>query len=89
MNGCTFGRDGNFYASQMFTNPTPDFEAVFSDPHGDVVKIPFKSPWKHHMLAGGSLGLTGGIAVASNGTVYVADGTAFAPNGRIVRLTRH
>lgn len=86
INGCTFGRDGNFYASQLFTNPAHDFGAVFGDPHGDVVKIPWGSTSTHTLLAGGSLGVTGGVAVAPNGVVFVADGTAFAPSGRIVRL---
>jgi len=87
INGCTFGRDGTFYASQLFTNPAHDFGAVFGDPRGDVVKIPFSSPATHSRLAGGSLGVTGGVAVAPNGVVFVADGAAFAPSGRIVRLT--
>jgi len=89
INGCSFGRDGNFYASQMFTNPAHDIPTVFADPHGDVVKIPFHSPATHTLLAGGALGLTAGVAVAPNGVVFVADGTAFAPNGRIVRLASH
>src|SRR6266545_104551 len=40
INGCTFGRDGNFYASQLFTNPNWIYG---EDPEGDVVKIPFAS----------------------------------------------
>ena len=87
INGCTFGDDGTFYASQLFTNPAHDFRAVFGNPHGDVVRIPFSSPATHTFLAGGSLGVTGGVAVAANGVVFVADGAAFAPSGRIVRLT--
>ena len=89
INGCAFGRDGKFYASQMFTNPSKDEGAIFAEPHGDVVKIPFHSPSTHTFLAGGSLGLTGGVAVAPNGVVFVADGTAAAPSGRILRLARH
>ncbi len=86
INGCTFGRDGNFYASQLFTNPNWIFG---EDPEGDVVKIPFASPGTHTFLAGGALSFTGGVAVGPNGAVYVADGTAFvAPGeGRIVRLS--
>src|SRR5882724_12674403 len=86
INGCTFGRDGNFYASQLFTNPNWIYG---EDPEGDVVKIPFASPGTHTFLAGGALSFTGGVAVGPNGAVYVADGTAFvAPGeGRIVRLS--
>ncbi|MEP6743646.1 MAG: ScyD/ScyE family protein, partial [bacterium] len=84
INGCTFGPDGNFYASLLFTNPNllPDF----NDPKGDVVKIPFANPATHTFLTGGALSFGGGIAVGPNGDVFVADGTAFVPNGRVVRI---
>src|SRR3989442_1116305 len=80
------GRDGKFYAPQLFTNPNWIYG---EDPEGDVVKIPFNSPSPHAFLAGGALSFTGGVAVGPNGAVYVADGTAFvAPGeGRIVRLS--
>jgi len=86
INGCTFGRDGNFYASQLFTNPNWIYG---EDPEGDVVKIPFNSPSTHTFLTGGALSFTAGVAVGPNNTVYVADGTAFVPpgEGRIVRIS--
>jgi hypothetical protein len=86
INGCTFGRDGNFYASQLFTNP--DLLNDFDNPEGDVVKIPFNSPSIHTFLTGGALSFTGDVAVGPNNVVFVADGTAFVPEGRIVRLSR-
>jgi hypothetical protein len=86
INGCTFGRDGNFYASQLFTNP--DF-INGEDPEGDVVKIPFNSPSTHTFLTGGALSFTADVAVGPNNVVFVADGTAFVPPGagRVVRLS--
>jgi hypothetical protein len=86
INGCTFGRDGNFYASQLFTNP--DILNDFDNPEGDVVKIPFNSPSTHTFLTGGALSFTADVAVGTNNVVFVADGTAFVPEGRIVRLSR-
>jgi hypothetical protein len=86
INGCTFGSDGNFYASQLFTNPNWIYG---EDPEGDVVKIPFATPATHTFLTDGALSFTAGVAVGPNGAVYVADGTAFVPPGagRIVRLS--
>jgi len=86
INGCTFGRDGNFYASQLFTNP--DILNDFDNPEGDVVKIPFNSPSTHTFLTGGALSFTADVAVGPNNVVFVADGTAFVPEGRVVRLSR-
>ena len=86
INGCAFGRDGALYVSQLFTNPAHDFGVVFSDPHGDVVKIPFAHPGSHTFLTGGALSFTGGVAVGPNGAVYVADGTAYVPGGSVVRI---
>lgn len=79
INGCTFGPDGNFYASELFTGDDPE-------PHGDVVKIPFAHPSTHTSLTNGALSFAGGVAVAPNGDVFVADGTAFVENGRILRI---
>jgi len=82
INGCTFGPDGNFYASQLFTN------SFFFNPAGDVVKIPFADPGTHTLLTGGALGFAGGVAVAANGDVFVADGTFGEGEGRVVRISQ-
>ncbi len=79
INGCAFSSDGNFYASQLITN------AGFSG--GDVVKIPFTNPASHTLLANDSLVFPGGVAVGSDGAVYVVNGSAFVPEGEVVRLT--
>jgi len=79
INGCTFGSDGNFYASQLFTN-------TFEDPRGDVVRIPFSSPATHTSLTGAALSFAVGVAVGPNNDVFVSDGTAFVPEGRILRI---
>jgi hypothetical protein len=86
INGCTIGPDGNLYASELFTNP--DILNDVDNPEGDVVKVPFNSPGTHMFLTGGALSFIGGVAVGPNNVVYVADGTAFVPEGRVVRLSQ-
>lgn len=81
INGCAFGPDGSFYASQLFTHWAPGFDA------GDVVKIPFATPGVHTSLTGGALTLPGGVAVGPDGAVYVSNGSAFVPEGGVLRLT--
>lgn len=81
INGCAFGPDGTFYASQLITN------SGFSG--GDVVKIPFANPASHTTLANDSLVFPAGVAVGKDGAVYVANGSAYVPNGEVVRLKNH
>jgi hypothetical protein len=83
INGCAFGPNGALYVSELFTgvdnsgNPTG----------GDVIKIPFADPTSHISLTGGTLPIAGGVAVASDGTVYAVGGSAVLPTGFVARLT--
>jgi len=80
INGCTFGPDGTFYASELIT--TPGFAG------GDVVKIPFSDPTSHTSLAQQSLLFPAGVAVGQDGAVYVSNGGAFVPSGEVIRLNQ-
>lgn len=82
INGCAFGPDGSFYASELFTRLP--FPATNS---GDVVKIPFASPGTHISLTGGTLAFPAGVAVGLDGSVYVANGSSFGRPGQVVVLT--
>jgi hypothetical protein len=81
INGCAFGPDGTFYASELFTSQ--DFSG------GDVVKIPFATPDVHTSLTNNALTFPGGVAVAANGTVFVSNRSAEVPVGQVVRLANH
>jgi sugar lactone lactonase YvrE len=81
INGCAFGPDGSFYASEYFT------DKPFM--HGDVVKIPFNNPGQHTSLTGGKLMFPGGVAVGADGSVFVSNGSAVLPAGQVVRLANH
>jgi hypothetical protein len=81
INGCAFGPDGSFYASELITSG--DFSG------GDVVKIPFATPDVHISLTGQALTFPAGVAVGPDAKVYVSNGAAFVPQGQVVRLTNH
>lgn len=81
INGCAFGPDGSFYASELITSQ--DFSG------GDVVKIPFAHPSIHTSLTGKALTFPAGVAVGPDARVYVSNGAAFLPEGQVLRLTRH
>ncbi len=84
INGCAFGPDGTFYATELFTGvDMTDHGPVPAG--GDVVKIPFAHPDQHTSLTGGTLPFPGGVAVASDGTVYAA-GAAVSADGFVARL---
>jgi len=81
INGCAFGPDGIFYASELIT--AQDFSG------GDVVKIPFATPDVHTSLTGNTLLFPAGVAVGADGTVFVSNQTAEVPVGQVLRLTNH
>jgi hypothetical protein len=81
INGCAFGPDGSLYVSELITGPG------FSG--GDVVKIPFDSPSTHISLTGQTLPFPGGVAVATDGTVYAVGLTVAVQEGFVARLTQH
>jgi len=81
INGCAFGPDGSFYASELITSSNFD--------GGDVVKIPFATPNVHFSLTNNALLFPAGVAVGPDGRVYVSNGTAFVPQGQVLRLTNH
>ena len=82
INGCAFGPDGSFYASEYFTSPPFGM-------NGDVVKIPFNNPGQHISLTGRTLVFPGGVAVGADGSVFVSNGSGEVPEGQVVRLTNH
>jgi hypothetical protein len=92
INGCAFGPDGSFYASEYFTSGAPPHLAG-----GDVVKIPFNDPAHPISLTGKTLTFPGGVAVGADGTVFVSNHSVLAivngqvvpNNGQVVRLTNH
>jgi hypothetical protein len=80
MNGCAFGPDGSFYASELFTSMAGGHPSA-----GDVVRIPWGQPTTHHSMTGGTLTFPGGVAVAADGAVYVAN-MSVSSDGEVVRL---
>jgi hypothetical protein len=78
---CTFDRDGNFWATEMF-------QPNAGSPPGDVVRIPFRHPDKLERIGGGVLPLPGGIAQGSDGAMYVSINSANpAPNsGAVMKI---
>ncbi len=80
---CTFDRQGNFWATEMF-QPT-------SGPPGDVVRIPFDHPTHITHLGGGKLPLPGGITQGPDGAMYVTVNSASPDpgSGAVMRIEAH
>ncbi|GAB4003703.1 ScyD/ScyE family protein [Nocardioides ultimimeridianus] len=79
--GCTFDRQGNFWATEMFAG------GLDATPPGDVVRIPFASPTTQTHVGAGQLPVPGGIAQGPDGAMYVTVGSS-APgvNGAVMRV---
>jgi hypothetical protein len=78
---CTFDRQGNFWAAEMFAG------GLSATPPGDVVRIPFTDPTTQDHFGAGQLLLPGGIAQGPDGAMYVTVGSA-APgvSGGVMRV---
>jgi hypothetical protein len=83
IHGCTFGPDGSFWVSQIFTKVGPRGPGG-----GEVVRVPWNHPNDQSLrtkYGAGQLDGAGGIAVADDGTVYVANRTTSA-DGEVLRF---
>lgn len=83
INGCAFGPGGNLWVSEIYTGVGPRGPIG-----GAVVRIPWNHPRdtsRRHTYGEGQLDATGGIAVARDGTVYVANRTT-SPDGEVLRF---
>ena len=78
---CTFDRQGNFWATEMFAG------GLDATPPGDIVRIPFADPTTQNHFGFGQLPVPGGIAQGPDGAMYVTVGSA-APgvNGGVMRV---
>jgi hypothetical protein len=78
---CTFDRQGNFWATEMFAG------GLTATPPGDTVRIPFTEPTTQDHFGFGQLPVPGGIAQGPDGAMYITIGAA-APgvNGGVLRI---
>jgi hypothetical protein len=82
ISACTFDRQGNFWAAEMFAG------GLSADPPGDVVRIPFAHPTTQAHFGLGQLPVPGGIAQGPDGAMYVTVGSS-APgvSGGVMRVS--
>ena len=82
-----FGPDGSLYVVELFTH----VDLVAGQPvpsGGDVKKVSFANPGVHTSLTDNQLNFPAGVAVGSDGGVYVVNRSTFQPpgSGSVVRL---
>lgn len=82
---CTFDRQGNFWAAEMF-QPAPAGSPANTAP-GDVVRVPFNNPGQLSRFGAGQLTFPGGIAQGPDGAMYVTV-NATAPSGNLGKVVR-
>ena len=83
IHGCTFGPDGSFWVSEIFTNVGPRGPGG-----GAIVRVPWNHPMDRSLrttYGEGRLDGAGGIAVPADGTVYVANHTTSADGDIVLR----
>ena len=83
IHGCTFGPNGSFWVSEIYTEVGPR-----GPRGGEVVRVPWNEPNDPSLrttYGAGQLDAAGGIAVANDGTVYVANKTTSA-SGEVLRF---
>jgi hypothetical protein len=81
INGCTFDRHNNFWASELFYPNA-------AGPPGDLAMAPFRHPSAITHVGGGALPLPGGIDQGPDGAMYVSVGAAdpTPQSGAVVRV---
>jgi hypothetical protein len=81
VSACTFDRDGDFWATEMFAPST-------TGAPGDVVRIPWGSPTSATRYGNGAVALPGGIAQGKDGAMYVTTHAADPTpgSGEVLRL---
>jgi hypothetical protein len=83
INGCTFDRQNNFWASELF------YPNAAGAP-GDLAMAPFRHPSSITHIGGGALPLPGGIAQGPDRAMYVSVGAADSTphSGGVMRVAR-
>lgn len=81
VSACTFDREGNFWATELFGPTTKGAP-------GDVVRIPSGSPTSLTHYGNGAVVLPGGIAQGKDGAMYVTTHAAdpMPASGQVLRL---
>jgi hypothetical protein len=83
IHGCTFGPDGSFWVSEIYTKVGPGGPGG-----GAIVRVPWHHPKDKSLRTTygvGRLDAAGGIAVAGDGTVYVVNRTT-STDGEVLRF---